>query len=592
MAGHLRFLFPRVQPDPGDATLLLHPPGYSIIWAALYGEGASVSSAPLVRWIQVVIDGVACVIVVLIAGELFAPGIALAAGLLAALSQHLAYHSLWLSPDSLVAAPLLAAIYLIIRARTHPRLTTTISAGALIGLSCWLRANPMLLAPFLGLWLCLFSKRQRRLAHAAALVGGAALAIAPITIRNLIVFHALIPVSIDQGLVLVEGIGDYDRQGRFGLPASDLEAAVKDVEWSGRTEYGFSLWRPDGIERDRARFARGLAVVRSHPGWFLGTMVRRIGFMVRYNDTYAKDWLSASSIIPPVSASPTFGHSISATTEPAAWEAGPPALLANGIAREPDAQVLLANDGKSLLVSGGPSQYGAQFVSGPIPVLSNTDYVMRFPVKEVQGDSAIAIKTLDERVALVSTSLGIHEAEAKRKAKKSARVHGLPEPTDTEWMPFIDLPFASGNHTQVRLVLSNNRSDDSAGELPPLVRAGTARLFALGPTPYSWTGYPRRLIGGLQKRVFLTWRMVPLILAGIVILMVQRRYEAIALVLAVPIYYMVAQSALHTEYRYILPIHYFLFIFAGVSLYWIGKAPVLALRSTRTFIAGPGLKSV
>src|SRR5262249_15716419 len=141
MADERGFLFPTEGVDPGDATLLAHPPGYSIVWGLLYGNNASVHSAVLLRCIQVILDGAACIIVALIAGALFVPGVGLLAGLLAALSPHLAYHSVWLSPDSLVAVPALAAIYLIVRAHKRPRLMTTIAAGTLIGLSCWLRAN-------------------------------------------------------------------------------------------------------------------------------------------------------------------------------------------------------------------------------------------------------------------------------------------------------------------------------------------------------------------------------------------------------------------------------------------------------------------
>src|SRR5262249_25945241 len=60
MAGQWGLLFPREEQDTGDATLLEHPPGYSIIWAALYGDHASVHSAVLLRTIQVVLDSAAC----------------------------------------------------------------------------------------------------------------------------------------------------------------------------------------------------------------------------------------------------------------------------------------------------------------------------------------------------------------------------------------------------------------------------------------------------------------------------------------------------------------------------------------------------
>ncbi|HEX8090911.1 MAG TPA: hypothetical protein VF762_18770, partial [Blastocatellia bacterium] len=45
------------------------------------------------------------------------------------------------------------------------------------------------------------------------------------------------------------------------------------------------------------------------------------------------------------------------------------------------------------------------------------------------------------------------------------------------------------------------------------------------------------------------------------------RGSALAALLAVPGYYLLAQSAFHTEYRYILAIHYFLFVAAAVAFY-------------------------
>jgi hypothetical protein len=46
-----------------------------------------------------------------------------------------------------------------------------------------------------------------------------------------------------------------------------------------------------------------------------------------------------------------------------------------------------------------------------------------------------------------------------------------------------------------------------------------------------------------------------------------RRLAALALLLSVPVYYMCTQSALWTEFRYILPMHYFLLILAAHGLH-------------------------
>jgi len=404
-----------------------------------------------------------------------------------------------------------------------------------------------------------------------------ALVIMPITIRNVVVFHRFIPVAIDQGGSLVEGIGDYDKEGRFGLPDNDTGLAAKDVEWWGRSDYDGSLWRPDGIERDRYRFARGIAAVRSSPGWFLGVMAQRMWFMLRYNDNSTHDWLSASATAPVLAASSSFGHSVVAPgMRNPVWIGQAPDLLATGIKADPDGEISCDEESQTVTIRGSEAQYEDQFVSAAIPVSSNTDYIMRIPIRLVQGDAAAAIKSMDRRFALASRIIGVERESAATRAARKARAAGLPEPPDSEnTVTMIELPFTSANRTEVRLAFCNNRP----GQLRPVIQAEAAQLFELGPTPYQWTRYPRLVIRALQKNLFVTWRMVPLLLIGNAVLALSRRFKAIALVLAVPIYYMVTQSTLHTEYRYILPIHYFLFIFAVVSLYYGGKVLGLALSS-------------
>jgi hypothetical protein len=45
------------------------------------------------------------------------------------------------------------------------------------------------------------------------------------------------------------------------------------------------------------------------------------------------------------------------------------------------------------------------------------------------------------------------------------------------------------------------------------------------------------------------------------------------LLLTVPLYYLLFQSFTHTEFRYTLPMHYFLFIFAATA--WLSLAAIL-----------------
>ncbi len=54
------------------------------------------------------------------------------------------------------------------------------------------------------------------------------------------------------------------------------------------------------------------------------------------------------------------------------------------------------------------------------------------------------------------------------------------------------------------------------------------------------------------------------------------------MLLLVPAYYVGVQSSLHTEYRYVLAIHYFLFIIAAVTLYIAGR--LMAQGAQQAFV--------
>ncbi|HKR00855.1 MAG TPA: hypothetical protein VJT09_09280, partial [Pyrinomonadaceae bacterium] len=57
----------------------------------------------------------------------------------------------------------------------------------------------------------------------------------------------------------------------------------------------------------------------------------------------------------------------------------------------------------------------------------------------------------------------------------------------------------------------------------------------------------------------------------------------ILLLLVVPAYYLAVQSALHTEYRYVLAIHYFLFILVAVALHAAGSYLCRGVSGTGLF---------
>jgi hypothetical protein len=563
-------LYPREPIDSGDARMLVHPPGYSIL-AALFHKLSGDNYTGL-RPAQVICDSMAAVLVLLIAAELLPFTVALIGGALVAFSPHLAGYSLWLSADSLSVLPILLSVCLIIRAIKRPRLITIIGAGACVGLSCWLRSNALLLAFFLAVVILLLFERRNRLRYSIAFVAAFLVVIAPITIRNMIVFDSFIPLSLGAGITLIEGIADYDTEQRFGMPQYDKDVAVKDAEWHGRPDYAGNIWSPDGVLRERARFARGLAVIRSNPGWFSGVMLRRSAFMLRYNDSGQSNWPLNTSQAQVVSVEPGFSHQLP-TSDPLTpvWTGSPVDIMAAGIALSAEAEIRLARDNQALEIKGDSSPFDAQFASGLITVKKNTDYLLTLQANLMNRGMAVKVTSADYRITLASEIL--EEPKKKKKqggAEKDKReVIRSEETMDSESdkaMALIDMPFASGDRTEVRLVISN----DQPASVQTVVELGEAKLIEVGPTAYLWTKGPRALVRGIQKNLFKTNRLLPLVLIGILLLAIVWHKRALVILLAVPVYYLCTQSALHTEYRYILSIHYFLFIMAAVTLYCVG----------------------
>lgn len=289
-------LFSRRAPL-AQADSLGHPPGYPLALAALFslfGESDAVT-----QFFGVACDALSVAVLFLVVAELLGLPTALVAALCAALSPQLAWNSVLLLPDSLAVLPILCAIYCITRATrsnstarplaapSHAsraagsRVALLFVAGALVGVSCWLRANALLLAPFLAVFVFFLAARAERLRLAVSLVAGAALVVGALTVRNAVVFRAFVPVSLGAGQTLLEGIGDYDAARRFGTPATDDEIMRQEADAAHRPDYRDALLGADGISRERARLQRGFAVIGAHPFWFASVMLRRAASMLR-----------------------------------------------------------------------------------------------------------------------------------------------------------------------------------------------------------------------------------------------------------------------------------------------------------------------
>jgi len=571
-------LYPRNGVDPGDARLIVHPPGYSAFIAGLFSVFGN--SEEGLRLAQILVDAISSLMVFLIALHLFRPAIAALGSCLAAMSPHFAYYSLWITPDTLPVLPLLIAIYLICRAVNRSEPGLLIAAGAMVGLSCWLRANGLLLGAFLALATLLLFEGRKKWLYSAALLATTALVISPITVRNWLLFRKFIPISVDGGLALVEGIAAYDTAGRFGMPKTDGEALLKDVEWHNRPDYAGNLWHPDGIERDQFRFRRGLQVVRENPFWFARAMVDRSLFMLRYNDSGRADWPFGTAVVPVVSGEPGPTHLMSLTPGGKPVLTIRPADLVEYV-RSPEGNVSLDSSGSILNVAGDDSEFGDQ-IGLVFPVKPGCDYMLAIPLEIKQGAMALKVTSSDSRYTLTSY-IAVRDGRAKSRHSR----HDKPDSNGSLGeLKIVNMAFASGRRDEVRFVVRNNGISVNR----PEVIVGELRLFELGATGFKWSRYPRLLIRASQKTLFKTKVMLPLVLIGVLLLAFVRAKRILILLLAVPVYYLCIHAVLTTEYRYILPIHYFLFIFAGVAIYAAYATARLGLLNINRYVLPGSLR--
>jgi hypothetical protein len=223
----------------------------------------------------------------------------------------------------------------------------------------------------------------------------------------------------------------------------------------------------------------------------------------------------------------------------------PAELMAHAGFVSPAAKAAVSSDGQTLRIESDETKYDDQFVSSSIGVERHHDYLMRLPLKLEDGRVIVKVTGGTRTLLLASENIDLHEEFA-----------GPDQPVTT-----VAIPFVTGNESRVCVTVANNAPESSRS----VAEIGRLELFDLGPSSQEWMRYPRFLIRILQK-CFVTAAILPFVVLGIAVLLWTRNLRTLLLLLLVPVYYVIFQSALHTERRYVLAIHYFLLIIVASVL--------------------------
>ena len=313
----------------GATGVFFKPPLYPYLLSGVYrlfGEQPQAAYA-----LQMLAGVATCVLVLVIGRRVFGRGVGLGAALATALLPMLPFFETQLLAESWTTLLTLLALERLLPARgdgageaATGRLAV---AGLLLGLAALGRPNLMLAVAAVAGWAAwnAAARRPARWTRAAVLVAAAAVAILPVTLRNMSVGGAPVLISANLGANLATGNGDA-ADGVSAIPVGlrwdDLQLACKQAG------------HDDAASSSRYLTGRALAWTADHPGRSLELLGRRClallsGWEVRNNIGAA--WLAREH-----------GVTLLARWWPGAWLLLPPAIVGLVWARRrPGAGLLL-----------------------------------------------------------------------------------------------------------------------------------------------------------------------------------------------------------------------------------------------------------
>ena len=270
--------------DPSRTDLAQYPPTFPALVAAIYaltGE-QSAYAVQIVLWTLDLV--LSLILIVGITVTTFGWRAGIAAGFLVALSPLFAMYSAYPSSDIPTMWFVLAGIWVLVLAGKRKNLWLALGAGALLGIACWIRVQPLYLtvAWAIAMLIVVAAPWQRRLAMSGTIVFAVALVISPIVVRNYLTFPDFTPTGGTVGGNMWEGLGETELGRQHGFRYGDDKLVEYErVKLGIPADTPFDLQWPDGIRRDNERARESFAFIKQHPVWYAGVMARRMWGMLK-----------------------------------------------------------------------------------------------------------------------------------------------------------------------------------------------------------------------------------------------------------------------------------------------------------------------
>jgi len=270
--------------DPARTDLAQYPPAFPALVVLIYrvtGE-ASAHSTQIVLWFLDLL--LSPLLICGIAFTAFGWRAAIASGFLVGLSALFALYAAYPSADVPATWFVLGGNWLLVLALRRKDVWLALAAGVALGIACWLRVNPLYLCLFwaIAIFVLVQGKWLLKLKLGAAVLVGTVVVIAPIVIRNYVVFPDFTPTGGTIGVNLWEGLGETELGRQHGFLLGDDKMLEIERARMGRPgDMTVEIQFPDGIRRDKERTRESLTFIRQYPIWYLGVMVGRMWGMLK-----------------------------------------------------------------------------------------------------------------------------------------------------------------------------------------------------------------------------------------------------------------------------------------------------------------------
>ena len=270
--------------DPTRTDLAQYPPAFPALVALIYklSSERSVYTVQIVLWCADLI--LSLLLIAGIAASAFGARAAIASGFLVGLSAPFALYAAYPSADMPATWFVLGGNWLLLLAVQRKNVWLALAAGITLGVACWLRVNPLYLCVAWAIALLVFVQTNwaHKLKLSVAVLLGTVVTIAPIVIRNYLVFPDFTPTGGTIGVNLWEGLGETELGRNNGFILGDDKMVERErLKMNLPPDFPIDAQWPDGIRRDRERTREALAFIRQHKIWYLGVMARRMWGMLK-----------------------------------------------------------------------------------------------------------------------------------------------------------------------------------------------------------------------------------------------------------------------------------------------------------------------